>query len=228
MCSFKATRYDLLYQNSKFFMMAILVCDWIFNFSFSVARFPLLSHDKYGIETIKTNAGNAGRWDEDRSWILYDKLASVFFCQCFLLVSSFRLWRALLSLSQNTNTLLNYSSHSHQSALLYLDFRGREFVCSPASLWGALVLLVEVDCSHLALLQEGQQNQPVAQHRWEWHHHTGHWMSWCRTNNRWHSPSPYTGLNQKQHLNIINYKYISLHNTAAPFINIPLTLQSLV
>lgn len=100
-------------------------------------------------------------------------------------VSSFFI---LLLLLQQTHTV----KHKHDSyrlpqcALLYLDFRGWEFVCSPASLWGVLVLSVQVDCTHLALLQEGHQNQPIAHHRWGWHHHTScHYSKQTKQLVRW-------------------------------------------
>lgn len=44
----------------------------------------------------------------------------------------------------------------------YPDVRRGEF-----GLWGVLVLLLEEDCSYLALVQEGQHNQPIGEHGWE-------------------------------------------------------------
>lgn len=111
----KCFRCFHLKQPEKFFMMAILVCDWFFYPSFSVSRFPLLSHDKYGIETIKTNVGNAGRWDEDRSWILY-KLASVFFVSAFSWSPPFNS-DALYFLSHKTPTHYSITPHTPINAL---------------------------------------------------------------------------------------------------------------
>lgn len=78
--------------------------------------------------------------------------------------------------SYKRRTACSWGRH-RRAAPLYLDFRGEEFVCPP--LWGVLVLLTEIDCRHLALLQEGQQNEAIAQHGCKRHHRICHWKMWA-------------------------------------------------
>ena len=133
-------------------------------------------------ESVANRLRQRKKLGSDTGW----HVKAFLFCTSFILVSF-----SLTITSLNTDI----KAHAHyQHAWLYLDFRRWQFVCSPASLQRILALFVQVDCSHLALLQEGQQNQPITQHRWEWHHHIWyHNSKTTKTKNIWRVSNLLTG-----------------------------------